>query len=319
MADEPGQLTSLEREGLAWADRIAVAEATAEDFAALEHWCAQSPQHLAAFEAAMELQSFLAANGAAAREALRSEAHHARHSPVFTTRRTFFGGGAVAAGLAAYLAYNPPLHLWPSMRELGATFRTDRSETKTIALAGAKIEFDRGTAATMNQGQLQLIEGAVLVDGSSVQHVRAMSNEGTITASQSAFNLSRLDDVSCLTCVSGQVELVHTTSQRKLSLSPGQQVQYTSRSLEPVGHVNLSSTLAWRRGFMVFSETPLVDVLKQINHYRGGRIILTNAALGQKPFNGVFRIGDFTKAISEICLVTGVKASSLPGDIVLLG
>ncbi len=205
------------------------------------------------------------------------------------------------------------------MRELGATFRTARTETKTLALGKAQIEFDRGTAATMNKGQLQLIEGAVLVDASSSDQLDISSDEGAITARRGSLNLSRLDDVSCLTCLSGQVDLAHAASGRRLRLLPGQQVQYTRHALQTVAEADLESTLAWRRGLMVFSASPLVDVLKQINHYRGGRIVLTDAAIGQKRFTGVFRIGDFDRAINDICRVTGARTSSLPGGIVLIG
>ena len=318
MTDERGNLTSLEREGLAWADRIAVDSSTAADFVALEHWCALSPQHLAAFESAVELQALLADHQTEITRALDAYAPPPRPFGLMT-RRAMFGGGAIAAGLAAYAAYNPPLHLWPSMRELGARFRTNRAETKMLALNGAHIEFDRATAATTDKGQLQLIEGAVLVDASSLDRLDVSSDEGAVTAHRARLNLARLDEVSCLTCLSGQVDLIHAASGRKLSLVAGQQVQYSKRSLETIAEADLESTLAWRHGLMVFSETPLTEVLKQINHYRGGRIVLTNAAVAEKRFTGVFKIGDFNRAISDICSVTGVKTSSLPGGIVLMG
>ena len=63
----------------------------------------------------------------------------------------------------------------------------------------------------------------------------------------------------------------------------------------------------------------LTEAIAEINRYRPGRIILTNAALGARIFNARFRIENIDGVVGQIQQVFGASATSLPGGIVLLG
>jgi transmembrane sensor len=76
---------------------------------------------------------------------------------------------------------------------------------------------------------------------------------------------------------------------------------------------------AWKDGVLVFHETRLSEAIAEINRYRPGRIILTNAALGHRLFNARFRIKDVDGVTAQIQQVFGASATALPGGIVLLG
>ncbi len=61
------------------------------------------------------------------------------------------------------------------------------------------------------------------------------------------------------------------------------------------------------------------DVVAEVNRYRHGKVILTNAALGRERFNARFRIENIDRVVDQIAVVFGVKAKTLLGGITLLG
>ena len=69
----------------------------------------------------------------------------------------------------------------------------------------------------------------------------------------------------------------------------------------------------------MFHGTPLSEAVEEINRYRPGRIIVTNAALGRRLFNARFLIANVDGVVGQIQQVFGATITNLPGGIVLLG
>jgi transmembrane sensor len=83
--------------------------------------------------------------------------------------------------------------------------------------------------------------------------------------------------------------------------------------------IDLAAVTAWQQGLVIFRSTPITDVIAEVNRYRPGRVILTNAALGRRQLNARFRIEDIDQVVGQIEQVFGARATTLPGGIVLLG
>ena len=123
---------------------------SAADVAAMKAWYGQSLAHAAAYADARRAWNALGPI-ASVRMRESSEAaptgHDARDlHPAFPARigrRAFLGGGALAAS-AAYLAFKPPLELWPSYSEWMADYRTGAGEQRRLTLANA-VSFDLNT------------------------------------------------------------------------------------------------------------------------------------------------------------------------------
>jgi transmembrane sensor len=85
-----------------------------------------------------------------------------------------------------------------------------------------------------------------------------------------------------------------------------------------VSGVDSGAVTAWRQGRLIFDLVPLAQVVAEINRYRPGKLILRNAALGQRLVKAEFSIATLNNAIDMIRDAYGARVTELPGNIVLL-
>jgi transmembrane sensor len=147
--------------------------------------------------------------------------------------------------------------------------------------------------------------------------VVVVAGDGRVSAGQGVFDLRRDGGKVAVTCISGEVRV--DCSGKSAVLQPRQQVAYDGHGLGTVAGVDAAAVDAWRRGFLVFENTPVTDVVAEINRYRRGRIILMDSALGRLPLDATFRLDRIDEAVPKIAHVFGAKMRALPGGIVLLG
>ncbi|MFG1461339.1 FecR family protein [Xanthobacter sp. DSM 24535] len=145
---------------------------------------------------------------------------------------------------------------------------------------------------------------------------------GTTTALGTQFLVEERDGGARITAVEHRIEVaLHTPEQATQSavLSPGDTVQYHLRGgLGRVDTVDVEQVTAWRKGFLVFDSVPLEEVVRQLNRYRRGRIIVANPQLAQRRVSGVFATRDLNDVIRTITAELGANASSLPPLVTLL-
>lgn len=325
---EPGQqdapLAPLTREALGWIARLSSGEATVTDADALARWRADSMANEAAFREALTFRNALADVGRvmlADREA--AGVVSLRPRAVRVNRRSFLvgGGGAVAASVAgAWMMANPPMGLWPSFAELSADYRTGTGERRNIRpVAGVSVEMNTRTsvARTLGGAGIDLVAGEAFVKVDRGAPFEAGALGGTVLAARAAFNLRNLGGAVCVTCLEGQVRVRKGTAD--MPLPAGRQLAYTADTFGPVESIDPKRATAWRSGLLVFQGEALSQVIDEINRYRSGRIILTDAALGRRPVNAVFHLDQVDDAVNQIENLLTVRARKLPGSVVLIG
>jgi transmembrane sensor len=69
---------------------------------------------------------------------------------------------------------------------------------------------------------------------------------------------------------------------------------------------------------LVFEGTPLSEVVRQVNRYRSGDIVLTNSAIGHRPVNAVLHTGQIDNAVSQIQQLLNLEVRRLPGGVILM-
>lgn len=316
---------ALKREAVEWLARLSSGRATAADADALKRWCGENPAHAEAFAEASLLWDVLgpAALNVASRSAAPAETARA-HSR--SARRAFLGGAAAATTAAAmgYLAARPPLGLWPSVSELRAQYRTATGEQRRIALGeGATIEMNTrtslnvGPASGGNRIELIAGEAAVTTGSAGAEPFIVIAGKGRASASSAKFDV-RVDGAGvCVTCLEGAVEVEHPGSVA--TLRPAEQVTYGDGGIGRVVGVDTAVVTAWRSGVLIFRHERLSRVIDEVNRYRPGRIILVDGALGRRRIDASFRLDRIDDVVPQIEHVFGVRATSLPGGVVLLG
>jgi transmembrane sensor len=327
--EPPVDPTPLEHEAYGWVVRFISGGAGADEIEALKQWSARSPAHAEAFDQASKVWQTLdpARQNLLAGTMGYSGFAGAGMAPARSRMgRRVFLGGALAASVAgaAVLAARPPLRLWPSLTELSADYRTHTGEQRQINLADSvSVDMNTQTSIAMRpagdaSGRFELISGEAMVSmpGSSGP-VTVLAADGRITASRARFNLRCDDQAVRVTCLEGDVQVERLAAT--LSLGAGQQATYSPLGIGVPTNIDPSVVTAWRDGVVIFDGTPVADVIAEVNRYRPGKIVLTNAVLGRERFNARFRIENIDRVVGQIEQIFGAHATALPGGITLLG
>jgi transmembrane sensor len=313
---------ALEREAHGWVTRLVSGEATAADARALKAWRSQSLAHDQAFTAAAQRWKNFGAVG----RTLLAQGRAPEWSPpqpVLSRRAALGGMGAIAAGAAAYGIVKPPLGLWPSLVELSADYRTATGEQRQVGLSDdVSVRLNTQTSISILSSEagtdlVKLISGEAAFAATSPKPLVVLAGEGRMTAGRARFDVRNVGASVCVTCFDGDVR-VEQGSQTAI-IGSRQQLRYDLSGLKAAVAIDPAEAAAWQAGMLIFRFTPLSDVIAEINRYRRGKVILTNAALGTNPVNGRFRIQRIDEVLVWIEQAFGATARSLPGGIVLIG
>ena len=326
----PNEPTPLELEAYGWVVRFVSGKAGPEDVKALKEWSALSTDHAAAFDVASKVWKLadptkrplgIAATAVALNPSLANWPQASRIG-----RRAFLGGAvaASAAGVATLVA-RPPLGLWPSWFELAADYRTNPGEQRHIALADSVlVDLNTRTSIALRpQGEdrncIELIGGEAIVTAAPTlgRSVTVLAGGARIVAANARFNVRHAPALVRVTCLEGEVQIDRRGA--RLSLLPNRQVAYSNEGIAVPIVIDPDVVTAWKDGIVIFDSTPITEVVAEVNRYRPGSVILTNASLGRERFNARFRISNIDRVIGQIEQVFGVRATALPGGIVLLG
>lgn len=309
----------LDREAHRWVTRLVSGAASTTDADAIKRWRSQSAAHEAAFVAAIRQWRDFGSAG----QRLRARRDLPVWKPPVVNRRAVLGGaGALAAAMAGYAIVQPPLELWPSLAELSADYRTATGEQRHLVLAddiSIRMNSQTSIAIPVSQegrDQVKLIAGEAAFATTLARELEVLAAEGRTFARQARFDVRNIGPAVCVTCFEGDLRV--EVGARAATIGPKQQIRYDRSGLQAASTVDPIEAAAWHDGLLIFHLTPLSDVIAEINRYRSGRVILMNAALGQKPVSGRFSVRRVDEVFTWIEAAFGARSRALPGGILLL-
>lgn len=323
-AKTTAELDPLTREALAWVVRLRSGESTAADAEALQRWLDQSPAHAEAFRQAARLWRLL---GPAARELSAEAEISTTLVPQPPTRRLISRrsllGGAVAASAVAYVVVRPPFGLWPSLVELSADYRTGKGEQRRVVLSDdISLALNTQTSivvrSTPQEARIELISGeaTIATNRTSSSPLVVDAADGRMVVARARFNALCEEGVVRVTCIEGEVDV--EWRKQAVRLQPRQQVSYSPEGLGVSASVDPAEATAWQERLLIFRDRPLAEVIDEVNRYRPGRIIVTNAELARRLVNGTFHLDRLDDVVAQVRQLFGARVTSLPGGVVLL-
>jgi transmembrane sensor len=321
---EKGDAT-LDQAARRWVRQLVAGDATTADAEALARWRGLSPAHDAAFVSAARDWKLLGDSGRTylGRQSDTRDAAPGAMRRAITTRRALIGGAAaLAASGAAVAVLRPPMHLWPSLEELGADYRTATGEQKRVTLTDVAIQLNTQTSIkvteTANEPRsVRLIAGeASFALEQAARPLTVLAGAGRTTASRARFDIRSTGGRVCVTCVDGQVDLA--IGPQSLQLAAGRQLTYDADGVQAPVAIDATEVTSWQDGFIVFRATALSDAVAEINRYRPGQVIVLDRALGRKTISGRFHIARTEEILGWIERAAGATSRRLPGGIVLL-
>lgn len=320
--DHSPDIDPLMRQAIAWVVRLTSGAATTADADELKRWRSQSQEHEAAFRRAAKLWK---SYGNLASELSERDELSRRRAKVsqMVGRRFFIGGAAAAAAVAVgYVGTHPPLALWPSWNEMLADYRTGKGEQRKIAVS-PEISLELNTLTSVSvrspvkNPRIELISGEAAITATNTREpLVVIAGDVRIVTSHATFNARCIDGAIAVTCLVGEVDVQQDGST--LQLRTGQQVSYSNAGDPNIADVDVDQAASWRSGMLVFHNKPLIEVIDEVNRYRPGRIIITNADLGHRLVNGTFRRNQLDTFIAQVQQLFGAKVTTLPAGLTLL-
>lgn len=246
---------------------------------------ADAPRH------AREFEAWRAADPAHAEAYARMEGHFAAsaavtHRPASPARPALGLAAAVVAavvGLATLVLSD-------------STTRTDVGELRAITLAdGSRVVLDTATvletAYDETERRLHLRSGRARFDVAHGDRRPFLVDAGglEVQATGTRFDVRLSGTRAEVVLLDGQVEL--RTAAIRRQLLPGQAVAVVPGRLE-ARPADLAAAVAWPSGRLVFTDTPLLEVVAEANRYAERPITLADPALGRAQVTASFTATD---------------------------
>ena len=118
--------------------------------------------------------------------------------------------------------------------------------------------------------------------------------------------------------LSGRVGVTPSKQGQQQILTAGQQVAYAEGVADALHAVDSESRLAWRDGWLNYYKAPLADVVKDLERYYPGRILLLNKEMGAKRVSGSFPSKDPQAVLNALQAVLGFEQHTLLGRMIVV-
>lgn len=301
-------------QAVAWHVRLSSDDADGDDWLAFEAWLADSPEHLAAYEAV---------------EQVWSDLDQVTLAPTVVTlkprvaRRPLPWLGAIAASLIAVIFLGTML--WTGMPRT-QTLETAAGQRQVFALAdGSHITLNGGSRLTARMGRSE--RRVVMADaGEAVFDVAKdpgrpfliEAGDREIRVVGTEFNVLRHGGVVRVTVRRGVVEVrpAGTPQAQPIArLRAGQALSHRAGGVEDVvTAADPDAVLAWTEGRLVFRGEPLGEVVATLNRYVKTPITVAPDAAGL-PVTATLAVGGEDAMLQSLSAFLPVQADRLPDSV----
>jgi transmembrane sensor len=287
----------LNAEASAWLARLHGPRGT-EAEVPLQDWLRGDPAHQEAFERATELWEILPGAAAVATSQVRASR---RFAPMAIAASIL--AVVVTGSMAVYLNQAP-------------AFATDAGEQRTTTLDdGSRIALNTDSHVTVKfdgaSRQITLDRGEVMFE---VAHDAARpfvvtAGDERIKALGTSFVVRRDGERVRVTLLRGKVEVTRAGERPQLLavLAPGERVSAAPQTAPVLDRPALDAVTAWRRGELLFRDTPLSEAVAEVNRYGQERVVVNDARLGALPISGVFSTDDSAEFAAAVAQLHGLR------------
>lgn len=178
----------------------------------------------------------------------------------------------------------------------GTHYATAVGERRTITLAdGSRVTLDTDSALFVprpwgGRRDVTLVRGQALFDVARdpARPFVVTSRGRTVRALGTRFAVRDEPDRFSVALLEGKVrvDLPQAGATARI-LAPGDTLDLQGKTLT-LRHGHAAAEAGWMRGRLSFDARPLADIVAELNRYSPRRIVLDDAALGQRAFSGTF-------------------------------
>lgn len=245
-------------------------------------------------------------------------------------RTTFLIGAPALAAGTAVIALPGLRELWQPAPEFTRSYQSARGEQQRIVLPDQSIlHLNTDTLVDVafyaDHREVTLHQGEALFDIHK-QHDRPFQVLGglaTILVTGTVFNVRRDPQALSIIVQEGQVQVSSGRwwSPSHVSLGPDQRLSLEAGSSSPrLDSTPAQAATAWHTGQLVFSNTPLSEVVRELNRYRPSQqaIQIMDASLASRRIAAVFELRDSADLLETLPELLPLRVNTLPSGEVQL-
>lgn len=315
-------------EAARWLARLQASDCTAAERAGCRRWQATDPANAAAY-AQMEsiyrrsAEFKLDPERRAVADALRaSSARRARR------RRTGRWAVGMSAAAALVLAVGIGWRTWDPAQPV-QTYASAVGEQHTFTLDdGSSLLLDTDSAVQVRYSRKQ--RNLVLERGQAQFTVAKLSDRpfvvqagnATVRAVGTQFQVRRHADDVQVNLLEGMVEVTAPPGtpgddERTATLAAGEQLTLNASGQWSQHALDLEIAEGWTRGELVFRQTPLSQLVDEMNRYTPVKLRLDDPSLNDIRLSGVFYSSDQDSLVDALEQVWSLRAERKGGEIVI--
>ncbi|MGX9782251.1 FecR domain-containing protein [Janthinobacterium lividum] len=271
----------------AWLVKLHGDEMTAREHVRLAQWCAQSPEHERAWQAANELARTFGAVPTDIGQATLGRQRDRR----------------AALKVLAAVALVSPLAWHYSQR---AAYRTATGEQASFILDdGSVLTLNTASAAdVVFDGQQRLVilrEGEMLIETASdarARPFRVRTAQGSLRALGTRFAVRQYAGRTELAVLAHAVEVRASAVARPVVVPAGFHASFSAQAIGAAQRSGAAQT-AWQRGLLLADKMRLDDFLLELARYRRG-ILRCDPAVAGLRISGIFRTDNIDQALDVL-------------------
>lgn len=149
------------------------------------------------------------------------------------------------------------------------------------------------------------LEGEAFFDVKPGSPFSVQTEAGTIEAVGTSFNVRIRDEVLYVACKSGVVDVRNDT--RTTQLTEGKSVVIQAGGQHQPAATETSKIGAWRSGMQYYKNTPLRQVLDEVERQFGYTVTTAEYRIDDIPCNGFFSNEDLDAAMQQLCKPLGLS------------
>jgi transmembrane sensor len=313
---------SVSDQATAWFARLHADDMSTEEQEQFKNWYRVSQEHSKAYDRIVLLWQQLEAPGKRVHARLEAEQPEMEYKPLPGKQpygRQFMVWSAMV--LVVMLSCQLPVHFqnWQS------DYHTAPGKQLTVVLNdGSRLTLNTDTAIAVDfsdkQRHIELLRGEAYFQVFPDKNRPFIVSNGAANARAvgTAFSVRESGDDMRVIVSEGTVEVSAGKADAPALVHINQQVDYQQGRIGPVMSSDILETLAWQRGQLIFKRQPLSRVIKEVNRYRSGQIMLINPKLKERVVSGVFDTADPNAVVDGIKATLKVSSVSLSKQLVLL-
>lgn len=210
------------------------------------------------------------------------------------------------------------------LQNLSADQVAIKGERREIVLAdGSKVLLDADSALSIDftpgSRRIHLLRGGAWFDVTPSRTPFIVETDmGNIRVLGTQFDVRLQEQRGIVTLVRGSVAVSNDSHPEPIVIKPGQQIAFNQQGIDKPVSVNTQDATAWHSGRYIFYRTRLADVLREVERYRKGWIVIPSADLADQRVTGSFSLDDTDKALESLQASVGFKMQKKTDFLVII-